>query len=312
MKLEEYPLVSVVIPMHNAQDWIIGLLHSIVNQSYKNIEVVLVNDGSTDSSLELVTTFLKNFGENKIRVLNQENSGVSAARNEGVRHSKGDYLAFVDSDDIWLKRKIEMQVKEMINSNLGACACSYAIFKDTNLRILDVVHPDWSIRGVRNWLLFRSYGGLLSSTLMLRKDAFYTAGPFNVELSLSADIEFAWRLLDVTSVKLIKEPLVCYRLRPNQMHRLPDLLISESKRMIKIVNLFRSDKYGQIFLANLNLRLFLYCAQNRDIQSGLGFILKALKFNFLEVCTTTLRIILRRIFRKLKLTGKDLFLIPDP
>ena len=312
MMLENKPLVSIVIPMYNAQEWIIGLLHSILNQSYQNIEVILVNDGSTDLSLELVTKFLRDFGGKRIRVVNQENSGVSVARNEGVRNSTGELLAFVDSDDIWLKGKIERQVNEIINSNLAASACSYAIFEDANLEILDVVHPDWSTRGVRNWLLFRSYGGLLSSTLMLRKDTFYKTGPFNVELSLSADIEFAWRLLGITSVKLIREPLVGYRLRPNQMHKLPDLLISESKRMINTVSLLRNDKYEHIFLANLNLRLFLYRAQGRDFRKGLGFLLKALRFNFLEVCGTIFRIFARRILRKLNRAEKKSFSLPYP
>jgi glycosyltransferase involved in cell wall biosynthesis len=312
MKLERYPLVSVVIPMYNAQDWIIGLLRSILNQSYQNIEVILVNDGSTDSSIDLITNFLKDYGECRIIVFNQENSGVSVARNEGVRLSSGEFVAFVDSDDIWLKGKIERQVKEMIDSNLGACACSYAIFNDSNSRILDIVHPDWSSRGVRNWLLFRSYGGLLSSTLMLRKDVFYTTGPFKIDLSLSADIEFAWRLLGVTSVKLIQEPLVGYRIRPNQMHKLPNLLMAESERMIKTVDILQNHKYAQVFLANLNLRLFLYLAQNRDFRRGSVFFLKALQLNFFEVCITALRILFRRIFRKLKKTGKELFILPNP
>jgi len=312
MNLERNPLVSIIIPMYNAQEWIVGLLHSILNQSYQNIEVILVNDGSTDSSLELVTKFSKDYGENRIRIVNQENSGVSASRNEGVRNSTGELLAFVDSDDIWLEEKIERQVNEMTNSNLAASACSYGIFEDANLEILDVVHPDWSTRGVRNWLLFRSYGGLLSSTLMLRKDTFHQTGLFKVDLSLSADIEFAWRLLGITSVKLIREPLVGYRLRPNQMHKLPDLLISESKRMIKTVSLLGNAKYEHIFLANLHLRLFLYRAQDRDLRRGLPFLLKAFRFNFLEVFFTSFRIFSRRILRKLKHTEKKSFFLPDP
>ena len=72
----QYPLVSIVIPMFNAQDWIVGLLHSIVDQSYQNIEVILVNDGSTDASVELITKFIREFGRINIRVINQENSGV--------------------------------------------------------------------------------------------------------------------------------------------------------------------------------------------------------------------------------------------
>ena len=98
--------------MFNAQEWIVGLLHSILNQSYQNIEVILVNDGSTDDSLVLVEKFLDDLGEIRIQIVNQENTGVSEARNEGVRNSIGELLAFVDSDDIWIREKIERQVNE--------------------------------------------------------------------------------------------------------------------------------------------------------------------------------------------------------
>ena len=298
--------------MYNAQDWIVGLLHSIVNQSYQNIEVILVNDGSTDDSLVLVEKFLEDSGEIRIHIVNQENAGVSEARNEGVRNSIGELLAFVDSDDIWIREKIERQVNEMFDLDVAATACSYAIFRDSDLEILDVVHPDWSSRGVRNWLLFRSYGGLLSSTLMLRREIFFQTGAFRIDLSLSADIDFAWRLLSVTQVKLIREPLVAYRLRPNQMHKIPNLLISESKRMINSVSLLQSDKDGRIFLANLNLRLFLYRAQDRDFWNGIQFFLKAIRFNSWEVCLTLSRIFYKRTLRKFKYVEKKSFVLPNP
>ena len=69
MRLKENPLVSVVIPMFNAEDWIVGLMHSILNQSYKNIEVILLNDGSTDASVELVSKAAQEFGQNRVRII---------------------------------------------------------------------------------------------------------------------------------------------------------------------------------------------------------------------------------------------------
>jgi glycosyltransferase involved in cell wall biosynthesis len=310
MRLKENPLVSVVIPMFNAEDWIVGLMHSILNQSYKNIEVILLNDGSTDASVELVSKAAQEFGQNRVRIITQNNSGVSAARNEGVRNSTGELIAFVDSDDVWFKRKIEHQVNAMTRQNLAASACSYAIFTDSDLEILDVVHPDWSTNGVRNWLLFRSYGGLLSSTLMLRREVFYETGPFRLDLSLSADIEFAWRLLRICSVKLIREPLVGYRLRPNQMHKSSDLLISESNTMLKTVPLLQDVKYARIYLANLYLRLFLYRAQEKDFRNSLHFLQKAIVSNFNEACITSIRIISKRSKRKFKHIEKKSILLP--
>lgn len=310
MNLGENPLVSVVIPMFNAEEWIVGLMRSILDQSYKNIEVILLNDGSTDDSVKLVLEMAKEFGQKRVRVITQNNSGVSAARNEGVRNSAGELIAFVDSDDIWFKNKIELQVKAMTSQNLAALACSYAIFNDSDLEIIDVVHPDWSINGVRNWLLFRSYGGLLSSTLMLRKEVFYQTGPFRLDLSLSADIEFAWRLLSICSVKLIREPLVGYRLRPNQMHKSSALLVSESKTMIRVISLFQNEKYARIYLTNLYLRLFLYRAQKRDIRNGLHFLHLSLSSNFVEACITSIRIISKRTKRRFRHTEKKSILLP--
>jgi glycosyltransferase involved in cell wall biosynthesis len=304
------PLVSVIIPTYNAQDWIVSLLRSIENQSYQNIEVILLNDGSTDETVALIEKFASGPSQRDIHLINQKNSGVSSARNEGVRHSRGELIAFVDSDDIWLEDKIEKQVNVMSSLNLDATACSYAIFADSNLEILDLVHPDWSSQGVQNWLLFRSYGGLLSSTLMMRKDVFYKTGLFRTDLSLSADIEFAWRLLSVTNVELIREPLVGYRLRPNQMHKHPDLLLSESKRMLDIIDLLHDEKFARVFLANLNLRLFLYQIQKFDFRMAIYFFVESIRNNTIEMCVTLLRITIRRIRRKFQHIERSSFLLP--
>ncbi len=306
------PLVSIVIPTYNAQDWIVGLLESVVKQSYRNIEVIIINDGSTDSSLDLVTQFAKSVIDISVHVITQKNSGVSAARNEGVRYATGDLLTFVDSDDIWFSRKIEYQVNEIVESGISAVACSYGIFRDIDSRVLEIVHPDWSYGGVRNWLLLRSYGGLLSSTLMVTRDVFNKAGPFRTDLSLSADIEFAWRLLRITPVKLISEPLVGYRLRPNQMHKQPELLLSEAQRMIKIISLLQVNKFQRIFLSNLNLRLFLYCLQDKRLISGTSFLFSALKINCWEVVSTLISISSKRAMRKIKNSEKKSFFLSNP
>ncbi len=300
MELPKDPLVSVVIPMYNAQDWIEGLLESIQKQTYNKIEIILVDDGSTDMSLELVTKFSNHNPGISLKVISRSNSGVSDSRNEGVRQATGELVAFVDSDDIWMAEKIERQVDTILSSNASAVACSYVIFRDSDQKLLDVINPKWSAKSVENWLLFRSYGGLLSSTLMISKDTFYQAGPFRSNLSLSADIEFAWRLLRITSVEILSDPLVGYRLRPNQMHKIPNLLLSESQRMIEIVDLLKIGKYRNIYLANLNLRLFLYGVQDGQIRNSLGFLLNALRRNSLEIFITVGRIFLKRALRRFK------------
>ncbi|MGL5549114.1 MAG: glycosyltransferase family 2 protein [Culicoidibacterales bacterium] len=94
------PLVSVVVPVYNVAQYLPKCLDSIVNQTYKNLEIILVNDGSTDNSLEIIHEYAKK--DSRIMVIDQENGGLSDARNTGVKQINGEYIVFVDSDD-WLK-----------------------------------------------------------------------------------------------------------------------------------------------------------------------------------------------------------------
>jgi hypothetical protein len=131
-------------------------------------------------------------------------------------------------------------------------------------------------------------------------------------LSLSADIEFAWRLLRITQVELISEPLVGYRLRPNQMHKLPDLLLSEAQRMLSIMDFLKLGKNRNVYLANLNLRICLYSFKESHYSSGFGYLLKALRENAAEVIMTSFRISLNRLKRKFGTKQKSLFILPRP
>ena len=93
------PLISVIIPIYNVELYLAQCLDSVLNQSYKHIELILVNDGSTDSSPQICENYALN--DSRIVVIHQENCGVSSARNYGTRLSSGDYIIYVDSDDYW-------------------------------------------------------------------------------------------------------------------------------------------------------------------------------------------------------------------
>ena len=202
------PLVSIIIPMYNSREWIEKLLLSISLQSYKNIEVILVNDGSVDNSEYEIGKFAAKNRQLNMKVVHQSNQGVSSARNNGVLHSNGELIAFVDSDDVWHPSKIEGQVRMLQDKGVEAIACSYVIFRDSNFRIIQRVDPDWSLEGIHKWLMLRNYGGLLSSTLLISRNAFEKTGPFDIQLSLSADIEFALRLTELFPVASLEIPLV--------------------------------------------------------------------------------------------------------
>src|SRR3990172_2985097 len=102
------PLVSVVIPTYNSAQFIGEAVRSVLEQTYSHHEVIVVDDGSTDNSEDV----LRLFGE-RIQYIHQENRGPSAARNGGIRLAKGDYICFLDADDLWLPGELEVQVSFM-------------------------------------------------------------------------------------------------------------------------------------------------------------------------------------------------------
>ncbi|AFZ13625.1 glycosyl transferase family 2 [Crinalium epipsammum PCC 9333] len=113
--MEAQPLVSVIIIFLNGEEFIDEAIQSVLGQSYQKWELLLVDDGSTDRSIEIAKKYIEQY-PNKIYYLEHEkhqNCGMSASRNLGIRHSKGKYVAFLDADDVWLPHKLEQQVKLM-------------------------------------------------------------------------------------------------------------------------------------------------------------------------------------------------------
>lgn len=101
------PLISVIIPLYNKEKWVRRSVESVSTQTYTHIEIVIVNDGSTDNSLEVVATIV----DPRLRIISQSNGGVSSARNLGLDNAKGDYIAFLDADDEWEPRHLEVLAK---------------------------------------------------------------------------------------------------------------------------------------------------------------------------------------------------------
>ena len=95
--IEEMPLISLVVPVYNCEKYVGECIESILSQDYSNIELILVNDGSKDNSKNVIEDYSKK--DKRIKIINQENSGVSSARNNGMKISKGKYIGFIDADD---------------------------------------------------------------------------------------------------------------------------------------------------------------------------------------------------------------------
>ena len=116
------PLVSVVVATYNRADLISETLDSILNQTYKIFELIVVDDGSSDNTEEIV----KNYSDSRLKYIKTDNwGGPARPRNIGIRESKGEYIAFCDNDDLWEKNKLEKQLDIIKNNNAGLCFCNH-------------------------------------------------------------------------------------------------------------------------------------------------------------------------------------------
>lgn len=124
-------MVSVVIPYYNRGDTLPRALDSVLSQTYKDLEIILVNDGSDDRSEQIVEEYIKQHPEACFKHIFQENSGPSCARNTGVKHARGKYIALLDSDDTWEPVKLELQVEYMENNpDVAITGTNYYIIKE--------------------------------------------------------------------------------------------------------------------------------------------------------------------------------------
>jgi len=147
------PLVSIIIPVYNVENFVTYTLESVCAQTYKNIEIICVDDGSKDNSLSILNFYSEK--DNRIKVIYQENSGVSAARNNGIKKSNGQYICFLDSDDFMHPQYIELQLKAILDTGAEMAFCKFKnvaenskpenfnVLKQENFRVSDIPLADF-------------------------------------------------------------------------------------------------------------------------------------------------------------------------
>ena len=116
--------VSVIIPVYNAEKYIAATLKSVLSQTYENFEIIIIDDGTPDNSVKIC----QQFNDSRIKIVHQRNRGLPGARNTGIRHAQGDYLAFLDADDSWLPEKLEKHVEHLNNSPTVGISFCYSAF----------------------------------------------------------------------------------------------------------------------------------------------------------------------------------------
>lgn len=198
-------LLSVVIPTYNRAEPCARAVRSVIAQTYRPIEVVVVDDGSTDDTAERL---LAEFGD-RITLVRQPNQGVSRARNAGVRASRGACIAFLDSDDTWVAQKAAIQMQWLAERpDFGLCLCDVMLF-DTGggPPVRSHRRAQLPVDGfILDHVLRRP--SLLPSTMVVRRDLFEEVGGFDETLRTAEDLDLHLKLALRTAIGLVTEPLV--------------------------------------------------------------------------------------------------------
>lgn len=225
-------LVSVVIPVYNSENTIIRCLNSVCNQTYKDIELILVNDGSTDNSCDLIHDFFENSDINYI-LYTQQNKGVSSARNQGIKLSSGDYIAFLDSDDYWKNDKLEKQVyflEENRYSIAGACSCGNDRLKNNcGVKIFDFKDMLYSNR-------------LSTSSVVVRRDVLTFFNGFDETMSFSEDYNLWLKIAYEYPICVLQEPLIYYNNDEDNSRLSFQLWKMEKGELLNYFLLFKENK----------------------------------------------------------------------
>lgn len=197
------PLISVVIPTYNREKTIIRCLKSVMNQSYKNIEIIVVDDCSVDNTQAVV----ESISDNRIRFIKLEkNSGACVARNVGVENSKGEYIAFQDSDDEWLPDKLKKQLNSLQKENADIVFCQMRRIDEENNKKIDIYPADSQSHFIKKEELLP--GNLISTQTMIGKKQCFADEPFDPQMLRFQDWELALRIVQKYKIYFCSDILV--------------------------------------------------------------------------------------------------------
>lgn len=245
------PTFSIVIPAYNIENYIAKTLESVLAQTLQDFEIILVDDGSSDKTVAII----QQFNDPRITLLQQKNRGLAGARNTGIRHSQGDYIALLDGDDYWLPEKLERQLAHLeTRPEVGVSFCPAAFMDDAGIPLGTYQMPQLTDLDAPSFLCSNAIG--CGSTPVIRhqvleaikfqdtlRGALETCY-FDEHLQRSEDLELWLRILLQTSWKIegISEPLVYYRINPNS---LSSNVFKQHESWEQVIEKVRTLKGGQ-------------------------------------------------------------------
>ena len=266
------PKVSVIIPTHNRAEFLRSAITSVLNQTFQNFEILIIDDASKDHTREV----LSNFKDTRIKVIhNPVSKGDAGARNVGVMNSNCEYIAFLDDDDEWLPEKLKIQtcfLDECPSEVGGICTDRFTI-KEIGRIPLYTSSPESNDLSKRNFIT--------TSSILLRKECFEKQGLFDETIPFCSDFDMWIRISKTYSFKVIKMPLVKYYIRGNSLTFNHERIIRGMEILFKKHDDFfkkNPKEYGKEYL-NLGIH---YCC-NGEMQKGRKAFSKAIRMSPFDI-----------------------------
>lgn len=284
----EQPFFSVVIPLYNKEDYIANTLKSVLNQTFTDFEIVIVNDGSTDRSLEIVKVSFKDF--NKFKIINQENKGLSAARNTGIVAARGEIIALLDADDLWnidyLKSIYNLHLKFPEISIFGTDYLEkYSDFNilevkkniDTNLKNTSFIIEDFFVKNKHQSIICQSsiaFKKEISNNLL-----------FNVTINYSEDVDFYLKAFLKYKIAYQYIPLTIILVGiPNQITH-----IGIKNKNLPDLNFYDKNNPNNLSLKKyLDFKRYMYASQYKLIGDKMGYNFQTQNINYKNLTTKQL------------------------
>jgi glycosyltransferase involved in cell wall biosynthesis len=259
---------SVIIPTFNRAEYLGQAIESVLSQTLQDFEIIVVDDGSTDNTREVALSYK----DTRVNYVHKDNGGVSSARNTGIKTSRGEYIALLDSDDIWLPDNLERKVKILDSHPDIGLVCSDAYFLDNKTgmntgtlwsekRFKYSQNPENAARQPMKDLLWRSCFIMPQATI-IRNSVFTTVGYFDESLPTSEDWDFFVRVVQRFPIEIINAPLLKIRRHSASLSKNLDKVYQGS--VISINKAIRSDSFSGEELSILKKRLALeHCRYGR-------------------------------------------------
>jgi len=271
-------LVSVVIPLFNKEKYISSTLKSVIAQDYKHVELILIDDGSTDKGYSVACELLE---ENQSRfsrivTISTINQGQTAARNEGINQSNGQYIAFLDADDVWVYSKLSRQVEFLeANPEIDMVLCNYFMLTESKSRTKAVSLEPVQQKCV-SWLLTTGYGGLIESTGLVRKSALHRVGSFNPSLEMCGGLDLAFRFSSLAKAECVDEYLCGYSVSYDGWHKNKEDMLTSYSHLLANRGIYAP--YKEELQINLQIHMGLWKLRNKPSLNNISqFLLITLK-----------------------------------